>query len=134
MNTKTDRPPLQCEAVARAALGNPLRQERQELLRQCPNHEQQHPSLKVNRGKKAWLCGSCGASGNAWELAVLLAFLQASDKPAITAWLRERGLLPREGNPSLKAVNGESHAEELREHTYVSEHGEPLAKEIRWGT
>jgi len=91
MTTKADRPPLQCETVARAALAGPLRRERKELVWRCPNHEDQHPSLKINREKNVWMCGPCGASGNAWELAAFLARVKPSDRPAVAAWLRERG-------------------------------------------
>ena len=48
---------LSCEAIARAALGEPLKRERAELLYRCPRPERHtngdaHPSLKINAEKK----------------------------------------------------------------------------------
>ena len=82
MNTKSHCPPLQCEAVARAGLATgPAHIEGKELVWSCPNHDDRHPSLKVNPTKNIWMCGPCGASGNAWELAAFMARIQPSDNP-----------------------------------------------------
>lgn len=134
MNAKTDRPPLQCEAVARAGLASgSARIEGRELVWSCPNHDDRHPSLTVNPRENVWMCGPCGASGNAWELAAFLAGVNPSEKPAVTAWLREHRLLLREGKPSHGGEKGERFVI-LREHVYVNEDGVPLAKKIRWGS
>jgi CHC2 zinc finger/Toprim-like len=89
---------LHCETVARAALGSPAKREGGELLWHCPRHEDRHASLSVNPTKDVWLCGPCGRSGNAWQLAAFLAGLDPGDKKGVSAWLHERGLLA----PSLK--------------------------------
>jgi AAA domain/CHC2 zinc finger len=83
---------LLCSDIVRAALGEPLRQQGQELDYRCPNHPDQNPSLKVNHKKNVWMCGPCGESGGPWALAAFLSGRDASDKPAVTEWLRERGL------------------------------------------
>jgi hypothetical protein len=133
MNSNADHPSLQCVAVARAAFGENLSQERHELLWRCPNHNDQHPSLKINIKKNNWMCGPCGAGGNAWQLAAFLAGVQPSNKAAVAAWLRERGLLSRETKQSRKLPKADRGAI-IREHVYVNEISEPLAKKIRWGS
>ena len=89
---------LSCEQVAASALGQPRRRSGAELFYSCPNHEDKHPSLQVNTRKNAFLCGPCGKGGNAWRLAAFLARLEASDKPAVAGWLRDRGLLDAGSN------------------------------------
>jgi 5S rRNA maturation endonuclease (ribonuclease M5) len=91
-----------CEAVARAVLGPPVKKAGSELLFPCPNHDDQHPSLNVNPRKDVWMCGPCRASGNAWQLAGFLAKVSPDDKPAVTAWLRQHGLL--DGKREIVAV------------------------------
>lgn len=59
-----------------------------------------HPSLKINLKKDLFLCGPCGKGGKAWALAAFLACLDPGDKPGVTAWLRERGLLDGSTNGS----------------------------------
>jgi putative DNA primase/helicase len=94
--------PLQCLGVARAALGEPAKTVGQEVFYGCPNpkHIDHHPSLQINAKKNVWLCGPCGTGGNAWQLAAFIAGLDPSDKPGVTAWLRERGLLDGSTNGS----------------------------------
>ncbi len=82
-----------CESVARAALGEPHHVSAGEAYRTCPNHDDRHPSLKINLNKDMFLCGPCGKGGKAWALAAFLGRLDPDDKPAVSAWLRERGLL-----------------------------------------
>lgn len=84
---------LRCEAVATAALGPPLRRSGAEIFFRCSNHEDKHPSLQVNSKKNVWICGPCGVSGNAWQLAAFLARIDPNDIPAVTACLRECDLL-----------------------------------------
>jgi 5S rRNA maturation endonuclease (ribonuclease M5) len=93
-----------CESVARAALGEPVRREGAELLYCCPHSERHangdiHPSLKVNAKKDTWACFVCAARGTAWALAAFIAHVEASDKPAVSAWLRDRGLLNGASRP-----------------------------------
>jgi len=84
---------LTCTEVAATALGGPARKQGAEILYRCPCHDDRNPSLSINKEKNCWLCGPCGKSGNAWELAAFLAGLDPNDKPGITDWLREHGLL-----------------------------------------
>jgi hypothetical protein len=89
---------LSCESVARAALGEALKREGRELIWGCPHPERHangdaHPSLKVNPEKNTWSCFVCGVGGTPWQLAAFLAGLDPSNKPAVSAWLRDRGLL-----------------------------------------
>jgi putative DNA primase/helicase len=88
---------LGCAEVARSALGEPAKRQGAELLWRCPRHDDRHPSLSVNTKKNCWACFPCNTKGTAWSLAAFLAGLSADDKPAVTAWLRERGLIDRNG-------------------------------------
>jgi hypothetical protein len=138
--------PLQCEAVARAALGEPAKRagdmpEPKEAYWPCPQHADMKggvprtASLKINSQKNTWMCGPCGASGNAWELTAFLLgrgwrweSLGGADKSALTAWLRERGLLT-EKPPSRKAVKKIYPV--LREFIYRNADGDPVARRTR---
>jgi DNA primase len=82
---------LRCLDVARAALGEPLRQTGRELFFRCPNprHDDEHPSLQVNETKNVWMCGPCGVSGNAWQLAAFIGGLDRDDKAGVVAWLKD---------------------------------------------
>jgi hypothetical protein len=107
----SSRSNLTCESVARAALGEPVRREGAELLYPCPHPEQHrngdaHPSFKVNPNKNIWACFVCFAGGTAWQLAAFIARVDPGDKRAVTAWLREHGLLDRTatGNSSRRAA------------------------------
>lgn len=84
---------LTCEAIARAVQGKPLKQVGAEIYWRCLWHDDGHPSFQVNKRKNCFLCGPCNISGSAWELAARYAGVSPDDKPAVTAWLRERGLL-----------------------------------------
>jgi putative DNA primase/helicase len=96
---------LTCQEVAHAALGEPAQRAGRELLWRCPNHDDRHPSLSVNPSKDVWFCGPCDVGGSAWELATFLAKAEPEDKPTVTAWLRERGLLrDEEGGAEAKLV------------------------------
>jgi AAA domain len=92
-----------CESVAGAGLGEPMRCEGAELLYRCIHPERHgngdtHPSLKINRKKNTWACFVCGVSGTAWALAAFISGCDPSDKPGVTKWLRERGLLSENGS------------------------------------
>jgi len=82
-----------CEEVARAGLGEPAQRKGPELLWRCPNHDDKHPSLSLNPQKNVWMCGPCGKSGTAWQLAAFIARVDAGDKGAVKAWLKDKGLL-----------------------------------------
>jgi len=88
---------LNCADVARAALGPPRRRQGAELFWACPNHADEHPSLQVNQRKNCWMCGPCGKSGSAWDLAACFAGHDHSAKHEITGWLRARHLLDSGG-------------------------------------
>lgn len=118
---------LTCEAVARAALGEPAKCQGHEILWRCPRHVDEHPSLSINPGRNLWMCGPCGASGTAWQLAAFLAGVTPSDKPGVTAWLRERGLLRRrERGP--KTERGAC----IARYTYTDAAGNPIARKLRF--
>lgn len=85
---------LSCELVARTLLGEPHHTSSGESYYHCPNHEDKHPSLKINSRKDAFFCGPCGESGNGWKLAAFFAHVAANDKPAIAHWLKEHGITP----------------------------------------
>ncbi len=89
---------VNCEQIARAALEEPLKREGAELLWRCPHPERHsngdsHPSLKVNSTKDTWACFVCNVGGTPWQLAAFLAGLDPSNKPAVSAWLLDQGLL-----------------------------------------
>lgn len=89
---------LQCEAVARAAWGEPTRREGGELLWRCPHPERHkngdaHPSLKINFKKNTWACFPCNVGGTPWALAAFLAGVDPGNKAAVKAWLKQRGLM-----------------------------------------
>jgi len=115
---------LCCEAIARAALGPPGKKAGAELLWRCPQHDDHNPSLSVNLSKDVWLCGPCGKDGNAWELAAFLASAEPSDKPTVTAWLRERGLLGDR--------NGGAESKIARSYDYTDEAGKVLFQVVRY--
>jgi hypothetical protein len=81
-----------CKAVALAYIGEPHHVYGSEIYYRCPNHDDQHPSLKINVTKDKWLCGPCGASGGAWALAAFLARIGANEKQAVMKSLEDHGL------------------------------------------
>jgi hypothetical protein len=148
MDTKGKRQSLQCEAVARAAFGNPQKPAREqpepkEAYWRCPRHDDmkggdpRKASLKVNPEKNTWGCFVCNAGGNPWEL-VAFAVLKKSiykwesltepDRKEVTAWLREHNLLA-ESTRSRKAAMKTYPI--LREFVYRNGAGEPIARRTR---
>jgi hypothetical protein len=124
---------LECEAIARKALGEPKR-DGGELCFRCPRPERHkngdaHPSLKINPKKNVFMCGPCGARGTAWQLAALLAGVDPADKPAVKTWLCEHGLLNLTGakRPNLKNCRGPVVAEFIHEDAS----GNPVCKKRR---
>jgi len=113
-----------CEEIARAALGEPARRQGAELLWRCPRHDDKHPSLQVNTNKNVWICGPCGQSGNAWQLAAFLAGTSPDDKAAVTAWLCERGLLEADGRGGGRRI--------VATYDYRDESGKLLFQTVRY--
>jgi hypothetical protein len=131
------RSKLSCEQVARAALGDPIKQNGAELYFRCAQADRHtngdsNPSLKVNSKKDVWGCFVCGEHGKAWKLAAFIAGLDPKDRTPVADWLREHGLLPKKRRPGRRA--GEPQGEVIREHVYTDVDGRPLAKKIRWGS
>lgn len=88
----------------------------------CPNHDDEHPSLKVNEKKNVWMCGPCNRGGKPWELAAFLAGFDPSDKSSVMAWLQEHNLVG--GNNGQPAV--------VSEYIYKDGDGQPVLKVIRY--
>ena len=137
-----DKHTLQCIDVARAAFGEPAKAwgqqpEPEEAYFACSQHSDEHPSLKVSHKKNSWMCGPCGAGGNAWELAAFhlgkgckWEVLSKADQKEVTDWLREHGLLPEASKRSRKAAKPIYQI--LREHIYRDFEGDPVAKRVRY--
>jgi hypothetical protein len=129
---------LTCEQIARASLDEPLKCEGAELLWRCLHPERHsngdaHPSLKVNPQKNTWGCFVCGVSGTAWQLAAFLARLDPGDKPGVTAWLKERGLLDDKGikrRPSKRAPSERGRC--VAEYTYHDADRNPFVRKLRF--
>jgi len=118
---------LTCEQIARAVLGEP-RRAGSELLWNCPNHSDKHPSLSINPKKDVFLCAPCNVSGTAWQLASFLARLDPGDKKGVTAWLKERGLL--NGKRPTKEPSGRGPC--VAEYIYRDASGQPVARKLRF--
>jgi hypothetical protein len=114
---------LQCIDVAQAAVLLGGKRSGRELLFQCPCHDDQHPSLSINPEKNCWLCGPCGKSGNAWELAAFISGNDPDNRKAVSTWLRDRKLL-----------NGKNSWEFICDYLYRSANGDPLFRVKRYKT
>jgi hypothetical protein len=122
-----------CEQVARAVWGEPGKREGAELLYRCPHPEghkngDSHPSLKINSKKNVWACFPCGASGTAWELAAFLSGVDAGDKGAVKAWLREHGLF----NGVKRKAKAGGRGPCVATYTYTDAQGNPVARKLRY--
>jgi hypothetical protein len=111
-----------CLGIAQAAGLQPGKKVGHEVSYTCPNHDDRHPSLKINTLKDCWLCGPCDRKGNAWELAAFIAGVNPGDKPAVTGWLRDHGLL--NGNDSSKRI--------VATYDYRDEEGTLLYQTVRY--
>ena len=88
---------LTCLEIARGAGLDFKRKSGHEHYFLCPCHLDRDPSLKINETKNCWMCGPCGAKGNAWSLTAFLIGCNPSDEQEIAQWLRDHGL--SRGNP-----------------------------------
>jgi hypothetical protein len=95
-----------CESIARAILGVPAKQIRNELFWRCPWHADEHPSFQINTQKNCFFCGPCGINGNAWQLAARFANVDPENKSAVAVWLRNQGLSGN-GNPTTRRISQE---------------------------
>jgi hypothetical protein len=113
-------------------LGSPARIHGDELIYRCAHAERHrngdaHPSLCINIKKDVFICGPCGVSGTAWQLAAFIAGLDASDKAVVTEWLRKQGLL-----------KGHSQSDKHRKRNLVATYeyrgpeGHPVARKLRF--
>lgn len=82
-----------CLQVARAWIGEPHHTVGGEYHYRCPNHDDSHPSLKINEKKDKWICGPCNKSGGAYTLAAFLGRLDPCEKRAVMKALTDRGLV-----------------------------------------
>lgn len=95
---------LNCLEIARSA-GLPSETRKGvEVLFKCPRHDDTHPSLSINPKKNVWMCGFCGTSGNAWQLAAFVAGLMPEDKKAVSGWLRDKGILDDYGYDTKRII------------------------------
>ena len=113
-----------CEQVATAALGKAPKRNGAELLWNCPQHGDQHPSLSVSPRKNTWMCGPCSAGGTAWQLAAFLIGASTSDKATVTAWLKGRGLLEEIIRPQARRI--------VAEYSYRDANGRLLFQTVRF--
>ena len=104
---------LSCLDIARAAKLAGLKKVGEEHLFLCPNHDDHHPSLSINPRKDVWMCGPCGASGTAWDLAAFIGGWESSDKHHVVRWLREHDLLRGDGSNGGITVFATSKCEEM---------------------
>jgi hypothetical protein len=114
---------LQCLQIARAAELSGERSSGKEVLFLCPQHDDHNPSLSISPEKNVWLCGPCGKSGNAWNLAAFISGVDPDDRKAISSWLRAHGLF-----------NGNNDGEFVCAYVYRSEDGKPLFRVKRYRT
>lgn len=118
---------LQIAEAASAKLGQG-KKSGSEVLFLCPNHEDREPSLSLNPSKNCFLCGPCGKSGNAWSFAAFLLGVSPDDKPEITAWLKEKGLL--NGNGDHRSSGTERKI--IKTYSYTDDQGALLYEVVRF--
>jgi hypothetical protein len=114
---------LQCLEIVRASEFSGERAAGCEVQFLCPRHGDHHPSLSINPEKNVWLCGPCGKSANAWELAAFISGMSPDNKLAVSSWLQRYGLL-----------NGKRDREFVCAYVYRSEEGAPLFHVKRFKT
>jgi 5S rRNA maturation endonuclease (ribonuclease M5) len=89
---------LRCTDVAKAAGLGPGTRKGHETVYKCTGHDDTNPSLEISEEKNAWICRACNVGGNAWALAAFIAGVKPGDKPSVTGWLKDHGLLNGNGN------------------------------------
>jgi hypothetical protein len=118
---------LLCVEVANSAALGPGKKSGAEILFKCPHHENRDPKLNISEAKNCWTCFVCDKSGNAWALAAFIAGVSPDDKRAVTAWLKNHGLLngnqdrqnpspvdlPKAASPAGERILTDSHRREL---------------------
>jgi hypothetical protein len=125
-----------CLDVAHAAELVPGRRRGKEHPFQCPQHHDDHPSLTINVDRDVWMCGPCHAKGTAFQLAAFLCGAPASDKAAVTAWLRDHGLLSGNGHkaaPHPRPAGTDRKSRRIaRTYPYKDEHAAGLYEAVRY--
>jgi hypothetical protein len=114
-------------------LGEPATREGAECLYRCPRPERHkkgdsHPSLKINPKKNVWACFPCDAKGTAWQLAAFLAGVDAGDKAAVKAWLKDKGLL----NGAKGKAKADGRGPCVATYVYTDTQGNPVARKLRY--
>jgi hypothetical protein len=122
-----------CEQVARAGLGEPGKPEGAELPFRCANLDRHkngdaHPSLKINTKKDTWGCFVCGVGGTAWQLAAFIAGVNAGEKAAVKAWLKDTGLL----NATKRKAKADGRGSCVATYLYTNRQGNPVARKSRY--
>jgi hypothetical protein len=94
--------------------------------------------LGVNPEKNVWKCWSEGVGGKGgWSFAAFIAGVDANDKPAVTAWLRNHELLSGSGGGVGEGAKGrarkKAHEErEVARYDYTDEEGDLLFQVVRY--
>lgn len=120
---------LRCLDIAAAVGLTQAKTSGKEILFLCPNHDDTHPSLRVNSEKNCFFCGPCGKGGNAWSFAAFLSGSSLADKMVVASWLREKGLLDGNKNSGVASLEGKRIIET---YPYCSASGELLFEVVRY--
>lgn len=96
---------LLCSDIAKAANLGPGIRKGHDIAYSCVIHQDgNNPNLEINPEKNCWICRVCNIGGNAWELAAACAGVKPDNKPAVSSWLHEHGLLNGNGHGPEKQV------------------------------
>lgn len=80
-----------CEEIADTCLGKGKTSGR-EVSFVCPGHDDNSPSLSINKDKNCWYCHPCRTGGGWWKLAAFIGGIDAEDKKSVGKFLMEKGL------------------------------------------
>ena len=119
-----------CLEVANVAKLEFHKQQSQERIYRCPNHDDKHPSLMINESKDTFMCGPCDAKGTAWQLAAFLAKVEPGNTAAVKRWCREHGLT--QSNSATGNGNGNHARKIVATYDYVDENGTLLYQNVRY--
>jgi hypothetical protein len=75
-----------------------------------------------------FICGPCGASGKAWQLAAFIAGLDPDDKRSVSDWLRKHGLL----NHTNRRISTPTKRDPVAIYEYRDASGNPVARKLRF--